>query len=193
MFYNVFLQDNKKDTISVLGKGAVGKTSLIFRYTQNKFPKEHDPTVEDYYKVDLKTKSGEVKEFTILDTAGEEDYQVGINSWIAQAKGFILVFAINDTETFNYLKKIYEQIKKHEADNLPIVVIGNKCDLAIKRTVSTQQGEDFAKSIGAKYFETSALTDYNQQVKVAFEACAYMILNKAGINGERDKCCCSIF
>ena len=79
----------------MLGKGAVGKTSLIVRYVKNKFTKDHDPTVEDTYKVNITSKTGEKIEFQILDTAGEEDYQDMMDKWLSQASGFILVFAIN--------------------------------------------------------------------------------------------------
>ena len=179
----------------MLGKGAVGKTSLIFRFVHNRIPKEHDPTVEDFYHFNLKTKSGEEKEIQILDTAGEEDYQDMLDKWISQASGFILVFAINDLETFNSLKRVIKRIKENEADNLPFVVLGNKCDLASKRKVTIQQGEELAKLLKAKYLETSALTDSNGHVKVAFELCANMIINKTGKIADDGGCCpcCSIF
>ena len=176
----------------MLGKGAVGKTSLIFRFVHNRIPKEHDPTVEDFYHFNLKTKSGE-REIHILDTAGEEDYQDMLDKWISQASGFILVFAINDLETFTSLKKVIIRIKENEADNLPFVVVGNKCDLGLKREVTIQQGEELAKSLGAKYLETSALTDSNGNVKVAFELCGNMIINKTRKIDDDGKCCCPIF
>ena len=40
----------------------------------------------------------------ILDTAGEEDYQSMIGMWIGFGEGFLLVFAINDKESFELLK-----------------------------------------------------------------------------------------
>ena len=41
----------------------------------------------------------------ILDTAGEEDYQNMINTWASFAEGFLLIFAIDDKESFTILKK----------------------------------------------------------------------------------------
>ena len=56
--------------------------------------------MEDSYSIQI-----EGKEFKILDTAGEEDYQNMLDPWISSAKGFILVYAINDTESLEDLKK----------------------------------------------------------------------------------------
>ena len=37
------------------------------------------------------------------------------------------------------------------------VLIGNKIDLSLRRSVSVQHAEEFAKSYGFEYFETSAV------------------------------------
>ena len=47
---------------------------------------------------------GEERKFRILDTVGEEDYQTIMDEWIKAADGFILLFAINDKESFDALK-----------------------------------------------------------------------------------------
>ncbi len=39
-----------------------------------------------------------------------------------------------------------------------MIVIGNKCDLEEGRRISLEEGQDFAASIGAFHFETSAFT-----------------------------------
>ena len=168
----------------------MGKTSLTFRYINNHCPKNHDPTVEDSYTVQIELPSGGSKEFSILDTAGEEDYQNMLDQWIKVAKGFILVFAIDDQESFEAIKTKIKRIEKHEKMNLPIILVGNKCDLENKRKISQQQGEDLAKSFKGKYYETSALTDENRNVKTVFVECAKMILNSNGeVEDDRPKCC----
>ncbi len=192
--YLYFTFQEQNHTIVVLGKGTVGKTSLIFRYVNNQCPTEHDPTVEDTYTIQIESKDGNSKEFKILDTAGEEDYQNMLDQWISSASGFILVFAINDQVSFQTLQTTTKRIQKNEADKLPIIIAGNKCDLKDQREVTAQQGEEFAKSIGAKYFETSALDDNNGNVKVVFQECGEMILNKTQEKGPGKKKCvgCSI-
>ena len=118
-----------------------------------------------------------------------------IDQWIGLASGFLLVFAINDKETFEALKIKVKRIEKNEANNIPVIIVGNKCDLQDQREVPTQDAEAFAKSINAKYFETSALNDMNGNVKTVFSECASMILQK-GKKGKDDKkkCAgCSVF
>ena len=102
-----------------------------------------------------------------------------LDQWIENANGFILIYAINDSETFDALKTRVERMQKNNSiDKLPIIVVGNKNDLENERKVSKEVAENYAKSIGAKYYETSALTDHNGNVKVVFQECANLILNK---------------
>ena len=171
----------------------MGKTSLIFKYIKNSCPQEHDPTVEDSYVTQIKTSTGEERHFKILDTAGEDDYQTMIDEWIKVADGFLLLFAINDKESFEALKAKIIRIKKNNKDKIPIVLVGNKCDLESKREVDKQVALDYAKSIGAKYYETSALTDENKNCKVVFQQCAHMIITKFNSEFKRGSCPCSIF
>ena len=139
----------------------------------------------------IETEECQGKEFKILDTAGEEDYQNMLDQWISLANGFLLVFAINDLETFEALKVKVKRIEKNEANKLPIVLVGNKCDLNDQRKVSYQEAEEFAKSVNAKYYETSALNDMNGNVKVVFQECGAMILRK-GKNKDEKKGKCII-
>ena len=187
------LQKESDFTIVVLGKGTVGKTSLIFKYIKNTCPGEHDPTVEDYYSTQIKMPSGEERIFKILDTAGEDDYQTMIDEWIKTANGFLLVFAINDKDSFEALKVKLKRINKNNKGDIPCILVGNKCDLESKREVNKQDAMDFAKSLGTKYIETSALTDENGNVKVVFQECAHLIITKFNSDVKGGGCPCSIF
>ena len=144
--------------------------------------KEHDPTVEDSYTVIIQTSKGDERHFKILDTAGEDDYQTMIDEWIKTADGFLLLFAINDKESFNSLKGIITKIKKNNKEKAPMILVGNKCDLDKNREVEKEQAMDFAKTINAKYYETSALTDENGNVKIVFQQCAHMIVNSLNLD-----------
>ena len=61
-------------SICMLGAAAVGKSAVTQRYVQNKFVRDYDPTIEDYYKK-VANVDGESTPLSILDTAGMEDYE----------------------------------------------------------------------------------------------------------------------
>ena len=149
--------------------------------------------MEDTYSTQIELQNGENRSFKILDTAGEDDYQSMIDEWIKEASGFLLVYAINDKESFDVLKAKLKRIKKNNKEDIPIIIVGNKCDLESKREVSQQSANDFAKSIGTEYFEISALTDQNNNIKILFQKCAQKIQEKYNSEIKTGKCACYIF
>jgi len=56
---------------------------------------------------------------------------------------------------------------KEDKTDYPVVVFGNKADLMESREVPTKEGQEFARRIGAPFFEASAKTRFN--VEAAFE------------------------
>ena len=95
--------------IAILGKTLVGKSALTYRFICDKFPNEHDTTVEDQYKMSL-TIDGKKCDLEILDTAGQDDYQTMLDTWIEFGDCYLLVYSIDDMESFKTIKKRYERI-----------------------------------------------------------------------------------
>jgi GTPase KRas protein len=80
-----------------------------------------------------------------------------IDIWINFGEGFLLVYAINDKESFEELEKKRDRIMKlKKGVNCPIVLVGNKCDLERDRVVTESEAKELAKKWGAAYVETSA-------------------------------------
>lgn len=123
-----------------------------------------------------------------MDTAGQDDYQTMMDSWIGFAEGFILVYAIDDRESFESIKGRYERIIKNKIGEKPsIIIVGNKCDLHDKRKVQTREGEDLAKSWKVNFLEVSAFEKIN--VKETFLVVAKeLLIKKCKIqNDEKDE------
>ena len=177
--------NEKPLSIVVLGKGVVGKTSLIYRFVKDAFPEAHDPTIEDSYKAVVEVNKEPV-EIQIVDTAGEEDYQNMLDQWIEIADGFLLVFAINDKETFDAIDEKYKRISKHKDKNCPIILVGNKCDLENERAITKDEANQKAINMKAKYIETSALTDFNKNCKEPFIACVKDIKSNLLNQGKKE-------
>ena len=172
------MMEENEMTITVLGKGVVGKTSLIYRFINNHVMEEHDATIEDKFTV-FETIDGKQYQINILDTAGEDDYQSLLDQWIETADGFLLVYSIDDKETFEVLEDKYKRIKKNGSGNsCPIIIVGNKSDLEEIRNVKQKDAQHWANSKHMKYYETSATTGTIEQVKLVFIECAKEIIKK---------------
>ena len=133
-----------------------------------------------------------------LDTAGEDDYQNMMDMWISFGEGFLLVFAINDKESFEVIKKKRERVLKGKhCDNVPLLLVGNKQDLSSEREVLYSEAKEAADSWGIEYIETSAITNFN--CKEAFEKLGKKIIDGKtgkkgnGSNGGGGGCPCSIY
>ena len=153
--------------MAIIGRGVVGKSSLTYRFINAEFTEEHEPTIEDRYKTNI-TLDNKNYLVEILDTAGEDDYQKMMDMWITFGEGFLLVFAINDKESFELLEKKRERIiKGKHGENIPMLLVGNKQDLSNKREVPYDDAKALATKWGIDYIETSAKTKFN--CKEAFE------------------------
>ena len=160
--------------IAVLGQTMVGKTALTFKFINNKFPTEHDTTIEDSYSIPAKVDDIQCQ-LEILDTAGQDDYQTMLDTWINSADGFILVYSIDNSESFESTKTRYDRIMKlKEGQKVSIIVVGNKCDLEDKRQVKKEEVENYCKTNNISFLEASALNTIN--VKETFLAVARGLL-----------------
>mmetsp|Transcript_18897 Transcript_18897/g.48058 ORF Transcript_18897/g.48058 Transcript_18897/m.48058 type:complete len:192 (-) Transcript_18897:61-636(-) len=159
--------------ICVLGDGGVGKTALTIQLCSNHFVEEYDPTIEDSYRKQVVIDE-ESCLLEILDTAGQEEFTALRDQWIRDCEGFVIIYSIISRSSFEQVSTFKEQVMRvKDADRLPIMLVGNKCDLEEKREVSTQEGVDLAKAFGAQFKEASAKTRVN--VEEAFYDLVRMI------------------
>ena len=59
-----------------------------------------------------------------------------------------------------------------ETDKVPIVLVGNKCDMEGERQVSFDQGQTLAQEWGCPFFESSA------KAKINNEECFYAVVRE---------------
>ena len=173
-------QNNEKRIdlkLVILGKSLVGKSALTYRFINDQFPKEHDTTIEDQYKINMAI-DGYNCFIEILDTAGQDDYQSMLETWINFGSGFLLVYSIDDVESFNEAKKKYEKVAAIKGqDVFSCILVGNKCDLNDElRKIPKSEAEEFAKSKGIPFLEASALNKIN--VKESFVKVVHDLLEK---------------
>merc|ERR1712088_608209 len=143
--------------IVVLGSGGVGKSALTVQFVQGIFVEKYDPTIEDSYRKQVEV-DGQQCMLEILDTAGTEQFTAMRDLYMKNGQGFVLVYSITAQSTFNDLQDLREQILRvKDTDDVPMVLVGNKCDLEDERVVGKDQGLNLARQFNnCNFMETSA-------------------------------------
>ena len=185
--------------IMVLGESMVGKTSLITRYTNDKFGGRYLCTVGiDFQKKKIE-KNGKKVLLQIWDTAGQERFRNVTKNYFHSSQGFILAYDINNKESFDKVQFWIEEIKANAEEKIKCILIGTKCDLD-KREVSEEDGQTLGEKYGYKFLETSAKENIN--INEAFETLVSEIMNNFKENrresltlstnkiGKKKKKCC---
>ena len=164
--------------VVIIGDGAVGKTSLIKKYTQGSFQKEYISTLGTQFSKYEEVIDGEKVELYLWDIAGQDSFDALRQRFYTGSSGAIIVFshAPEQSQSYNHVNKWLGDLKKH-CGNIPIVLFGNKVDLVGDGELASNPNipasdsnvEQFAKDnrfIG--YYKTSALTGHG--VTDAFKA-----------------------
>ena len=148
---------NSDDTLCImtLGISSVGKTSFIFRFTENKYQNSYFATVGIDYKIkDIEIKNIKYK-LIFYDTLGQERYKSIAPNLIKKANGIIIMYDITNKSSFDSLPEIIQNIKEERGSDFPMVLVGNKADLEEDREIKKEQGEDLAFKNAMGFFEVS--------------------------------------
>lgn len=92
----------------------------------------------------------------------KEQFTAMRDLYMKNGQGFVLVYSIVAQSTFNDLSELRDQILRvKDTTEVPMVLVGNKCDLADQRVITSEQGETLANRFGCRFLETSAKTKHN--------------------------------
>jgi Ras-related protein Rab-2A len=148
----------------IVGDSAVGKSCLSIKATRNYFEDFYSPTVGfEFLTFNVKVEDKTVK-LQIWDTCGQEVYRSLISSFYRSASLAIMVYSIDNEDSFSNIEKWLNDIKTQSNPDVKIFLIGNKADLEDKRKITRAQGEKFCNDHKLSFFiETSAKTGFNVQ------------------------------
>lgn len=147
--------------VVILGDSGVGKSSITYRYLQNKFSETQVPTIGGQFqqlKVPLKT--GATLKINLWDTAGEEKFRSMLPMYYKDATAAILTYDLGSMESFQnvdyWVRALDDNVRK---DDCLLVLVGNKCDLEPELIkVPTEVAQRFAEKNNMMFFEVSAKT-----------------------------------
>jgi len=155
--------------IVIVGESGVGKSSIMSTFVHHKFPEAFISTIGiDYSGKKLITKfNGNIYQITlkIFDTAGQKRFQ-NITEYYQTTTldGLVVVFDITNMDSFIRAEELIERSREISAlgSQLPILLVGNKIDLAHERCISSKRVQELVTKYNlGDYIEISAKTNEN--------------------------------
>ena len=194
----------------LIGDCSVGKTAFASKLRFGNFEPNYDATIGvDYSARTLCVDSIAMIKCQLWDTAGQENFAPLIKTYYKDVGGVLLVYDVNNRRSFDGLNFWINELNKYGPQDWPItkILVGNKIDLN-KRVVSQEEANEFAKSKGFRYIESSVKNDFNveETLLVAaqdayrnkdinkglklYEHQLFDLKVKSSSKNSRENCCC---
>merc|ERR1711934_713226 len=160
----------------LIGDSGVGKSCLLCRYSDDVFNNKFITTIGIDFKIRTIELDGKKIKLQIWDTAGQERFRTITQAYYRGAMGILLVYDVTDDKSFQNIRAWMRNIEQHANNEVVKVLLGNKCDMDMKRAVDSAKGEALAREYDIEFFETSAKEKIN--VDAAFTRMAKLIKDK---------------
>ncbi|KAM3873331.1 LOW QUALITY PROTEIN: GTP-binding protein GEM [Diretmus argenteus] len=153
--------------VVLVGASGVGKSAFasIFAGAADSMDSDEcelygDPDEVCEKKIEV---DGETASVTLLDTWDAEDESDWAQEDCMQTgDAYLLLYSITDRASFLRASELRITLRCHRpAQNTPIILVGNKCDLVRRREVSVSEGRACAAVFDCKFIETSAAMQHN--------------------------------
>ena len=190
----------------LVGNASVGKTSLIFRFINNKFMNSYSSTIGVDFQTKIYEHKGYKIKLQIWDTAGQERFHSITSNYFHGADGILFIYDITNINSFEGVKDWIKESEDYD-NNIQKILLGNKCDLSDTREVQKEDAEIFCNEKKIDFFETSAKENINldeafkKMVELIFktketqnllrnrEYNKMLIANNTGKNNNNSTCC----
>jgi len=143
-----FEREDNSIKIVIVGDSGVGKSNILTRFTNDDFNQESKATVG----VDLASRTLKIDDKTIKlhiwDAAGQEKFKSITAAYYKGAKGAMIVYDISKKESFNSIGKWYQEVREYGDKNMSVILIGNKSDLILLRSVEVEELNEKSKQLG---------------------------------------------
>ena len=151
---------NDKNIKAILiGNAGVGKTNLINITIGKEFNENQASTLGQTFSKKKIEIDGNVYNIDLWDTIGQESLKSINKLFYKNSRIVIFVYDITNLKSFEDLESWISEVDTQIGlKNCIKGIVANKIDLFLKEEVSDEKGEQYAKSIGAKFLQISAKT-----------------------------------
>ncbi|KAF6339142.1 calcium release activated channel regulator 2A [Rhinolophus ferrumequinum] len=147
--------------IVFVGNSAVGKTSFLRRFCEDRFSPGMTATVGIDYRVKTVRVDDTQVALQLWDTAGQERYRCITQQFFRKADGVIVMYDLTAKQSFLSVRHWLSSVEEAVGDCIPVLLLGNKIDNEKEREVPRGLGEQLAKENNLIFYECSAYSGHN--------------------------------
>ncbi|XP_048758992.1 ras-related protein Rab-37-like isoform X2 [Ostrea edulis] len=157
--------------VMLIGDSGVGKTCLLVRFKDGAFLSgSFISTVGIDFRNKVVDVDGTKVKLQIWDTAGQERFRSVTHAYYRDAHALLLLYDVSNKASFDNIRAWLGEINEYAQEDVVIMLLGNKADMASEKVIRTEDGERLANEYNVAFMETSAKTGMN--VDLAFMAVA---------------------
>ncbi len=150
--------------VLLLGSNAVGKTTTFKSITGELVDVSYRPSLCVNIGYKIFEKDGKQFGLRIWDLGGQLLHRQVWKNYYKETSGCILMYDITRKTTFKDILDWKKDMSRYIKRKVPLILVGNKCDLESKREVQYEEGLSLQKKLKANaFYETSALRNINVQ------------------------------
>ena len=154
------MSEEDMDKVIFLGEAGVGKTNLINITMGIAFNDQEAATSSASFSTKKISVRGKDYTIKLWDTIGQEKFRTLTKLFYTNAKIAIFVYDITQKDTFEEIKNYWvKDVEEKLGKDIIKGIVANKIDLFMNEQVTQEEGEEYAKSIGALFLSISAKTD----------------------------------
>lgn len=158
------------------GEGGVGKTTLLYRYVENRFVVNTKMTLGvEFFMKELEIDERKIN-LQVWDFGGQDHFRPLLKNYSMGARGALILFDLTRPSSLERIDQ-WVNICRGKNPDIPIIFLGTKLDLTESLTVDDKFASKFPKKYDFfKYMKISSKTGEN--VNLAFELLAREIIKK---------------
>ena len=181
-------EENQEDGVKVIliGESGVGKTNLINIAIGDNFSENEKSTTASTLSLKKIKLNNKEYNLDLWDTIGQEQYRQLTKIFFNNSKIVIFVYDITNKESFKALPGWKKDVEDQLGEDYIKGVVANKSDLYLEEEVPTEEGQEYANNIEAKFLLVSAKKDdpkkFEDFLRVLLEE--YLSTKKGGNSGR---------
>ena len=157
--------EGKKDylcKVVIIGEPCTGKTSLLRRFTTDKFDEKYTVTLGVDFQIKMVAIDNCLIKLQLWDTDGQEKYKMMTKAYYKNAKACIIMYDVTRRSTFEKVEIWLKQFQEVcDPSQTVIIIVGNKIDLINDRQTHYDEGNALALQYSVPFREISVKDNYD--------------------------------